>query len=153
MLFSGPDSDRCNVSLQNNAAAIRPSILFCQPLSRNDGPLTQPLQTLLARSLAQAHELQSLYGTRLVLSSPGCEPGFDGDPRFIAAFNDILARLRAIGAEGAIPHIDGPSVLGQPDAPWNYIPEVCNDGMHPNSAGAELLGLLVKQVLRDLIGV
>jgi hypothetical protein len=153
LLFSGPDSNFYNVSLQNNAAAIRPSILFCQPLSRNDfAPAKSGLRTMLARGLAQGHELQSLYGTRLVLNSPGCEPDFAREPRFIAAFNDILARLRAIGAEGAIPHIDGPSVLGLRDAPWNYIPGVSDDGLHPNSVGVELVVPLVKQALRNLIG-
>jgi hypothetical protein len=153
MLFSGANSTIYNVSLQNNAAAIRPSILFSQPLSRNDGVTIERLRTLLARSLAYSHELQSLYGTRLVLNSAGCEPAFDDNPMFIDAFNDILARLRAIGAEGAIPHIDGPSVLGQPGAPWRYIPGVSDDEMHFNSTGAELVVPLVKQALHSLIGM
>ena len=153
MAFSGADSNVYNVSLQNNAAAIRPSILFCQPLSRNDGATMPRMQTLLARTLAQAHELQSLYGTRLVLNSPGCQPTFDGTPEFVAAFNDMLARLRAIGIEGVIPHIDGPSLLGQPDAPWNYIPGVSDDNMHFNSTGAELQVPLVRQAMRRVIGI
>ena len=153
MNFSGANSSVYNVSLQNNAAAIRPSVLFCQPLSRNDGATTERLHALLARSLAQSHELHSVYGTRLILNSPGCEPSFDGTPAFVAAFNDILARLRAIGAAGEIPHIDGPSVLGRQEAPWNYIEGASDDAMHPNSAGAELLVPLTKQALCIVIGI
>jgi hypothetical protein len=108
---------------------------------------------LLARSLAQAHELQSLYGTRLVLNSPGCQPSFDDYPKAIAAFNDMLARLRDIGAQGVIPHIDGPSLLGQFDAPWRYIPGVSDDNLHFNSTGAELQVPLVTAVMRRLIGI
>jgi hypothetical protein len=151
--FSGPNSTAYNVSLQNNVAAIRPSVLFCQPLSRNDGPTIKTLQTLLARSLAYGHELNSLYGTRLVLNSPGCEPSFDGNPSMIAAFNDIRARLQAIGADGVIPHIDGPSVLGLPDAPWKHIPGLTDDIDHPNAAGAELLVPLTTQALRSVTGI
>ena len=68
-------------------------------------------------------------------------------------FNDILGRLREIGENGLIPHIDGPSVIGQPDAPWNYKPGVCDDGAHFNTVGAELLVPLTKQALRSVIGV
>ncbi len=153
MNFSGANSSVYNVSLQNNAATIRPSVLFCQPLSRNDGATTERMHALLARSLAQSHELHSMYGTRLILNSPGCEPSFDGTPAFVAAFNDILARLRAIGAAGEIPHIDGPLVLGRQEAPWNYIEGASDDAMHPNSAGAELLVPLTKQALCSVIGI
>ena len=151
--FSGANSSIYHVSLQNNAAAIRPSVLFCQPLSRNDGLTTAHFQTLLARTLAQLHELHSRYGTRLILNSPGCAPDLDGHPPGIAAFTDMLARLRAVAADGAIPHIDGPSVLGRPDASWNHIPGVSDDGTHPNSVGAELLVPLTKQAMRRVIGI
>jgi lysophospholipase L1-like esterase len=152
--FSGADSSAYNVSLQNNVAVVRPSVLFSQPLSRNDSITSMKIfQTLLARSLAYGHELNSLYGTRLVLNSPGCEPSFDGNPLLTAAFNDIRARLQAIGADDVIPHIDGPSLLGQPEAPWNYIPGVCDDGDHPNAAGAELLVPLTTQALRSVADI
>ncbi len=151
--FSGANSSIYHVSLQNNAAAIRPSVLFCQPLSRNDGLTTAHFQTLLARTLAQSHELHSRYGTRLILNSPGCAPDLDGHPPGIAAFTDMLARLRVIAADGTIPHIDGPSVLGWPDAPWNHISGVSDDGTHPSSAGAELLVAMTKQAMRSVIGI
>jgi hypothetical protein len=138
--------------LLKNAAALRPSVVAYQPLSRNDGHGVEKLHLLLARSLMLADQMQILYGAKAIYNSAGCEPSWDGDAKAIEGFVDLRARLADIAEASGVPVIDGPSVLGPADAPWNYLPGLSNDNVHLNFAGAERVVPLARHALSQVIG-
>jgi hypothetical protein len=137
--------------LLKNMAALHPSVIAYQPLSRNDGPGAATLQLLLARALAVAEQARDQFGATMMFNSAGCEPSWDGNVMAIAGFVDLRARLQAIARASGVPLIDGPAVLGQPNAPWNYRPGVSDDNTHPNFAGAELVVPLARAALTQAI--
>jgi hypothetical protein len=137
--------------LRTNMAALHPSVIAYQPLSRNDGAGAATLQLLLARVLSVAEDARAILGTGLIFNSAGCEPSWSGNPQAIAGFVDLRSRLQAIAKFSGVPLIDGPSVLGQPDEPWNYLPGLSDDNTHANFAGAELVVPLARQALSQIL--
>lgn len=140
--------------LTANAGLVRPSALLYQPLSRNDGFDAQGgLTFLLANGLNVGDAVAQLYGTRLVWNTPICEPSYDNSSSAQAAFTTLLDALRTASAATGIPHIDRPSVLGQPLAQWDYItsPAVSDDNTHFNSIGAELEVPMCRAALRAML--
>jgi hypothetical protein len=139
------------VLLQNNIAALNPSIVAYQPLSRNDGPGSARLHLLLARSLLMAERIKELCGATAIYNSAGCEPSWNGNDDAAIGFVDLRSRLRELSEISGAPLIDGPAVLGDPVAPWNYLPGLSDDNTHPNYAGAEKVVPLAHAALSKLI--
>jgi hypothetical protein len=137
--------------LRDNIAALNPSIVAFQPLSRNDGPGSAKLHLLLARSLLMAEQIKGLCGATALYNSAGCEPSWNGNDNATAAFADLRLRLHALSNVSGAPLIDGPAVLGDPVAPWNYLPGLSDDNTHPNFAGVEKVVPLAHAALSKLI--
>lgn len=154
MAWGGAASPVYEPLLRNNMAALMPSAVAYQPLSRNDGATTAILNRLFAQALADAATSQAQYGTKFILNMAGCEPSFDGNATAQAAFLDSRSRHLALAAQG-VPVIDGVSVLGNVAgaAPWDYVSSsYSDDNTHPNYTGAELVVPLAKAALRRVIG-
>ena len=139
--------------LRMNLDDINPGILAMQVITRNDGSNDRGMRQAIARQLAMAEECKARFGTALLATAPGCEPSYEGDPGATAAFVAIRNEWRASAAAGGIPFIDGPSVIGDTAAAWNYVanPSVTTDGTHPNSAGIELTVPLARTALSSML--
>ena len=111
-------------TLLDNIAAIEPSIVAYQPLSRNDGSTPAAMQGLLSRSRGVADLARTRFGAGAIWFSPGCEPSFDGSAANAltaqAALSDMRTRLARSSAEEHIPLIDGPGIIGRAEMPWLY---------------------------------
>jgi tetratricopeptide (TPR) repeat protein len=139
--------------LRMNLDAINPGILALQVITRNDGGNDRGMRQAIERQLAIAEVCKARFGTALLATAPGCEPSYEGDPGATAPFVAIRNEWLASAAAGGIPFIDGPSVIGDTDAPWNYItnPVVTTDGVHPNSVGIELTVPLARSALSSML--
>jgi len=154
MAWGGVTSSVYDVLLANNVAALRPGILLHQPISRNDTFTAAGVQTLLAKSLALASQYRQQFGASTIWNIPGCAPSADGDATQIAAFNDMRLRLQSVAGASGIPLIDGPSVIGQSAAPWDYVAGASDDNLHPNYTGVEMMVRpLVQPPFRSVIGL
>jgi tetratricopeptide (TPR) repeat protein len=139
--------------LKMNLDKINPGILAVQVITRNDGSNNNGMRQAIARQLAIAELCKARFGTVLLATAPGCEPSYDGHPEATAAFVAIRNEYLAAAAAGGIPFIDGPSVIGDTAAAWNYManPSVTTDGTHPNSAGIELTVPLARTALSMML--
>lgn len=153
MAWGGTASPVYEVMLRNNVAAIRPSVVAYQPLSRNDGSSAATMQTLLAKAIANADTFRQAYGTAAILNSAGCQPSFRGNATAIAAFQDMRTRMASIAAASGIPLIDAPSVIGRPTEPWMYIDGLSDDNTHPNYQGVELVVPQARDTLKFISGI
>lgn len=146
-----------NPLLSLNAAAIQPSIVIPQVISRNGMGGAAHMQQLLAMANLNAQACSALYGSKVIWSIPGCEPAWDGNKAFSRGFWDMRHRLLDASAISGVPVIDAPAVIGDVagGAPWNYIPSpaVSDDNTHPNAVGQEMVVPLAKAALKTVIGL
>jgi hypothetical protein len=146
-----------NPLLSLNAAAIQPSIVIPQVISRNGMAGTAAMQQLLAMATLNAQSCAALYGSKVIWSIPGCEPSWDGNKEFCQGFWDMRKRLVEASATSGIPMIDAPAAIGDiaGGAPWNYLtsPVVSDDSIHPNADAQEMVTPLAKAALKSVIGL
>ncbi len=137
-----------------NAAAIRPSLVAYQPLSRNDGRSVAILDSLLSKAITLSGELSHRYGAKACFNISGCIPSFDGDSAAIAAFNASRNAQSLLAVSSGAPLIDGPLAVGDVSggAPWRYVAGVSDDNTHINYAGAEAITPLARAALRSILG-
>ncbi len=120
-----------------NLRAIRPGIFITQALSRTEGGSLQAADTFLGKNETLAAYAFATFGTRHIISQMGGEPSYTGDSAAIAAFNNVLARVRALSTVPETPFIDCLAAIAQPASPWLYLPGMSNDNTHPNAVAAE----------------
>jgi hypothetical protein len=146
-----------NSLLGPNLAAIQPSIVVPQVISRNSMGGTAQMQQLLAMAMLNAQAASALYGSKLIWNIPGCQPTWNASQHLTEGFVDVRNRLLEASKPGGIPIIDAPSVIGDVTggAPWNYIasPIVCDDNAHPNAVAQEMVVPLAKDALKIVIGL
>jgi hypothetical protein len=143
--------------LSLNAAAIQPSIVIPQVISRNGMGGAADMQQLLAMAILNAQVCSVPYGSKVIWNIPGCEPSWDNNHAFSHGFWDMRNRLLDASALSGVPVIDAPAVIGDiaGNAPWNYItsPAVSDDNTHPNAVGQEMVVPLAKAALKTVIGL
>jgi hypothetical protein len=155
MSWGGTNAAVYEGMLSLNAAALRPSLIAYQPISRNDTYTIAGLEQLLAQSLGLKETYGVAYGSRAIWNIAGLEPTSDGNAPQIAAFTDMRARLLALGANSSTPVIDAASVIGNVagGAPWDYLPGFTDaDALHPNMAGSQAIMPQAVAALHQLIG-
>ena len=142
--------------LASNIAAMQPSVVAYQPISRN-GPEASSaagFQMLFAKNMLAASVYGQAYGSRILLNQSGLEPSFDGNSTATTGFVDMRNRALAAAASSDVPFIDAASVIGNVAgaAPWDYLATYSDDNTHPNDVGAEAITPLARTALRQLIG-
>jgi hypothetical protein len=146
-----------NPLLSLNAAAIQPSIVIPQVISRNGMGGAADMQQLLAMASLNAQACSAVYGSKVIWSIPGCEPSWDGNQAFSHGFSEMRDRLLDASTISGVPVIDAPAVIGDlaGNAPWNYLTSaaVSDDNTHPNEIGQEMVTPLAKTALKTVIGL
>lgn len=138
--WGGTDSTVWVESTKNNYAAIQPSLFVPQALSHNDNVTVSGQQMVLAKLLSLAHVMNAVSNTPTVFTIPGLVTNADGGVLLQNGFYDIVGRLKDAAQSGNIGLYDGTTKLSNYSggAPWDYIPGVSTDNVHPSTFGCEL---------------
>lgn len=138
--------------LDLNAAALKPSLVSYQPISRNDAYTVAGLEVLIAKALSLGERFSSNLGTRLIYQGATPTPSADGNGTQTGAYTTIRALLAALQTSSGVPVYDEAAVLGNVASPWLFASaSYSDDNTHVNSVGAELVVPLVKPILQRAI--
>ncbi len=155
MACGGAVSSVYHQSLLSNLAAIKPSFLVLQPLSRNDGMNDASLAALSARLSAAGAMAKSNFGTRTMYQGafpiPSVDPREGGSASQVETWQAVRSDLAVRSKHGELVY-DGASVIGDAAAPWRYQAGCSDDNTHPNEGGIELITPLLRTMLLEVMG-